>query len=108
MRDMVGMTLRGAGHSVVEAAEGNAGLRALSSGRFDIVITDLNMPGMDGLSMIKAIRSTPGHRAVPIIVLTTESSDEKRAEAKEAGATGWIVKPFSPKKLVEIVDKLCP
>jgi two-component system chemotaxis response regulator CheY len=108
MRDMVSLTLRNAGHDVAEAADGQQALTVLGSNRVDLVITDLNMPKMDGIALIKALRSHPVHRATPILILTTESDDAKKAEGKAAGATGWIVKPFEPQRLIEVVGKVCP
>jgi two-component system, chemotaxis family, chemotaxis protein CheY len=108
MRDMVSFTLRKAGFDVNEAEEGKKALTVLSTGRFDLIITDLNMPNMDGISLIKTVRSNAQHRAVPILILTTESDGAKKADGKAAGATGWLVKPFSPEKLVELVHRVCP
>lgn len=108
IRDMVSFTLRSAGHEVREAEDGQAGLAVLGSARVDLVITDLNMPKMDGIAVIKALRSHPVHRATPILILTTESDAQKKAEGKAAGATGWLVKPFAPERLLDLVGKLCP
>ena len=76
--------------------------------KFDLIITDINMPIMDGITLIKNVRTGSDHRAVPILILTTESDDTKKAAGKSAGATGWLVKPFSPDKLVELVNRVCP
>lgn len=108
IRDMVSFTLRSAGHEVREAEDGQAGLAVLGSARVDLVITDLNMPKMDGIAVIKALRSHPVHRATPILILTTESDAQKKAEGKAAGATGWLIKPFAPERLLDLVGKLCP
>jgi two-component system chemotaxis response regulator CheY len=108
MRDMVSMTLRQAGYEVTEAADGQQALTALGGSRVDLVITDVNMPNMDGISLTRALRGHPVHRATPILILTTESDGAKKAEGKAAGATGWIVKPFEPQKLLEVVGKVCP
>jgi two-component system chemotaxis response regulator CheY len=108
MRDMVSFTLRRAGFEVNEAEDGNKALTVLVAGRFDLIITDLNMPNMDGISLIKNVRANAQHRGVPILILTTESDGAKKADGKAAGATGWLVKPFSPEKLVELVHRVCP
>ncbi|MEA2738560.1 MAG: two-component system, chemotaxis family, chemotaxis protein CheY [Acetobacteraceae bacterium] len=108
MRQMVSSTLRKAGFDVNEAEDGKKALTVLSAGRFDLIITDLNMPNMDGISLIKTVRANPQHRDVPILILTTESDGAKKADGKAAGATGWLVKPFSPEKLIELVHRVCP
>lgn len=107
MRDMVSFTLKGAGYDVVEAADGLLALDALGSSSVDLVITDINMPNMDGISLVKALRQNPTHSSTPILVLTTESDDSKKNEGRAAGATGWIVKPFEPEKLLKVVQKVC-
>ena len=107
MRDMVAFTLRGAGYHVTTAEDGRQAVNLLANEQVDIVITDLNMPNMDGVGLIRALRAQPKFRAVPILMLTTESDPAKKAEGKSAGATGWIVKPFNPEKLVEIVNRVC-
>ncbi len=108
IRDMVGFTLKNAGYAVAEASDGTAGLALASQQKFDCIITDLNMPGMDGLALTKAIRATTSNRATPILLLTTEADPAKKTAGREAGATGWLVKPFNPDKLVETVKKVCP
>jgi two-component system chemotaxis response regulator CheY len=108
MRDMVAFTLRKAGFEVNEAEDGNKALAVLAGAKFDLIITDLNMPNMDGISLIKNVRTSAQHRAVPILILTTEGDGTKKAEGKAAGATGWLVKPFNPDKLVELVNRVCP
>ncbi|OIR00346.1 transcriptional regulatory protein SrrA [mine drainage metagenome] len=108
MREMVAFTLRGAGYKVVEAVNGVEGLSMLGRETVDCVITDVNMPQMDGLTLTRRIRATPGHAGTPILVLTTESDQSKKNEGRAAGATGWIVKPFSPEKLLQVVAKVCP
>jgi two-component system chemotaxis response regulator CheY len=108
MRDMVSFTLRKAGFEVNEAEDGKKALTVLNANRIDLIITDLNMPIMDGISLIKNVRSSAQHRGVPILILTTESDGGKKADGKAAGATGWLVKPFSPEKLVELVHRVCP
>lgn len=108
MREMVGFTLKSAGYDVLEAEDGKAALHALSGQKVDAVITDLNMPNMNGFELIRALRANPAYKFTPILMLTTEGDDSKKQEGRAAGATGWIVKPFSPEKLVEVVKKVCP
>ncbi|WP_237152698.1 response regulator [Oryzibacter oryziterrae] len=108
MRDMVSYTLKGAGFEVVEAEDGVRALTVLQSGKVDLIITDINMPNMDGVTLVKRVRSQPSHAATPILILTTESGEDKKAAGKAAGATGWIVKPFAPDKLLQVVNKVCP
>jgi len=107
LRQMVSFTLRGAGYDVIEAEDGQEAL-ALAQGddAFNLVLTDQNMPRMDGLTLIRSLRALPAYRTAPILVLTTESSDEMKQQGRAAGATGWIVKPFNPERLVEIVKKV--
>jgi len=108
MRDMVGFTLRNAGHEVIEAGDGEDALEKLGNDRVDLIITDINMPRMDGIVLIKKLRDHSVHKITPILVLTTESDSSKKNEGRAAGATGWIVKPFSPDKLLQVVSKVCP
>ncbi|MBN8531637.1 MAG: response regulator [Alphaproteobacteria bacterium] len=107
MREMVSFTLKGAGFEVMEAEDGQAALTQLDGRKVDLVITDLNMPVMNGFELIRALRSKPEFKFTPILMLTTEGEGSKKEEGKAAGATGWIVKPFSPEKLVEVVKKVC-
>ncbi|WP_319801882.1 response regulator [Azospirillum canadense] len=107
MRDMVAFTLKGAGYDVVEAGDGQQALTLIGTNKVDLVITDLNMPVMDGLTLIRRLRATPAHRTLPILMLTTEADESKKAEGRSAGATGWIVKPFNPDKLISVVQKVC-
>ncbi|WP_319802020.1 response regulator [Azospirillum fermentarium] len=107
MRDMVSFTLKGAGYEVVEAGDGQQALSVLAANKVDLIITDLNMPVMDGLTLIRRVRSSPAHRTLPILMLTTESDERKKTEGRTAGATGWIVKPFNPEKLISVVKKVC-
>ncbi|ARM13831.1 MULTISPECIES: response regulator [Rhizobium] len=100
------VTLSNAGYNVTEAADGAEGLATAKSSRFDLIVTDLNMPVMDGLTMIEELRKLPGQAGVPIIFLTTESDADLKARAKAAGATGWLTKPFDPENLVKIVKKV--
>lgn len=108
MREMVTFTLKGAGYDVIEAEDGKAALAALNGAKVDAVITDLNMPNMNGFELIRALRANPNYKFTPILMLTTEGDASKKEEGKTAGATGWIVKPFNPEKLVEVVKKVCP
>ena len=100
------VTLTNAGYSVTEAINGAEGLAAAQNGQFDLIVTDLNMPVMDGLTMIEELRKLPSQAGVPIIFLTTESDAELKARAKAAGATGWLTKPFDPENLVKIIKKV--
>ncbi len=108
MRDMVSFTLRGAGYSVVEADNGVSALNVLKGQKVDLIITDINMPQMDGITLVKNVRGLPQYAGTPILVLTTEADQTKKDEGRAAGATGWIVKPFSPDKLLQVVAKVCP
>jgi two-component system chemotaxis response regulator CheY len=103
VRQMVGLTLRDAGYDVVEAVDGIDALRQLEQGSVHMLITDLNMPRMDGVGLIRAVRENPLNRFIPIIMLTTESHEQKKQEGKAAGASGWIVKPFKPEQLLGVV-----
>jgi len=106
IRQMVSFTLKSAGYEVIEAADGQEGLDKAKQKTVDLVLTDQNMPRMDGLTLIKTLRSLPNYRAIPILMLTTESGDAMKAQGKAAGATGWLVKPFDPQKLLEVVKKV--
>lgn len=108
MREMVAFTLKNAGYEVIEAEDGKAALAALGGAKVDAVITDLNMPNMNGFELIRALRANPQYKFTPILMLTTEGESSKKEEGKAAGATGWIVKPFNPQRLVEVVAKVCP
>lgn len=108
MREMVSFTLKNAGYEVIEAEDGKAALVALNGAKVDAIITDLNMPNMNGFELIRALRGNPAYKFTPILMLTTEGEDGKKEEGKAAGATGWIVKPFNPQKLVDVVKKVCP
>jgi two-component system chemotaxis response regulator CheY len=103
---MVMHTLSGAGYTVVEAADGQEGLERAQSQQVNLVLTDQNMPRMDGLTLIRSLRAMDNYKAVPILVLTTESSMEMKQQGRAAGATGWLVKPFAPKGLVDVVKKV--
>ena len=109
MRDMLKLALAGAGHTVIQADDGVNGVEALqNAGTVDVIITDINMPRMDGYGFMDQVRRDPRNRAIPILVLTTESSPEKKQRARDAGATGWIVKPFDPAKLIAAVRRVAP
>ena len=100
MRDMLLVTLKQAGYDVVQAEDGQVGLSKLEAEGADVIITDINMPVMDGIAFIKACRANAAYASTPILTLTTESSDAMKAEGRAAGATGWIVKPFNPDSLI--------
>lgn len=107
MRDMLRHALSEAGYRVVQAVDGVDGLEVLSAGEApDAIVTDINMPRMDGFGFIEGVRKSGRHRATPILVLTTESDAEKKARARQAGATGWIVKPFDPAKLADALRRV--
>lgn len=106
MRDMLRRALQEAGFEVVQAEDGVHGIEVLSGISPDVIITDVNMPRMDGLTFIEEVRKDGRHRGVPILVLSTESDAEKKARARAAGATGWIVKPFDPVKLVDAINRV--
>lgn len=106
VRQMVSFTLKGAGYEVVEACDGRDAVSKLSGPPVHMVITDLNMPNLDGIGLIRAIRANPSCKFIPIVMLTTESQGSKKEEGKAAGATGWIVKPFKPEQLLAVVKKV--
>lgn len=106
MRQMVSFTLKTAGHVVVDAADGKIALDKASQEAFNLVISDVNMPNMDGIELTRNLRQLPDYKFVPILLLTTESAPEKKMEGKQAGATGWIVKPFSPDQLLGTIKKV--
>jgi len=107
MRQMVGVTLKSAGYEVLEACDGCEALNiAKQQPPVDLVITDVNMPNMDGLTLVRELRLLPHYRGVPLLVLTTEASVEKKLEGKAAGATGWVVKPFSPDRLLATIARI--
>ena len=107
MRQMVSFTLQGAGHEVIEAEDGQIALElAKKNSGIDLVLSDVNMPNMDGLSLIKALRGEESYKFIPMLMLTTESTKDKKMEGKAAGATGWIVKPFNPDQLLATINKV--
>ncbi len=106
VRQVQRYVLAGAGYEVTEAVDGQDGISKLQADAMHLILTDLNMPKLDGVEFIKAVRATQSHRLVPIIMVTTESADSKRQAAKAAGATGWIVKPFTPEQLLAVVKRV--
>jgi two-component system, chemotaxis family, chemotaxis protein CheY len=105
MRELVSFTLKRAGYDVVQAADGTEALAKLAGAPVHMLITDLNMPNMDGLELIRRVRATAAYRYIPIIMLTTESQDQKKQAGKAAGASGWIVKPFRGEQLLMVAKK---
>jgi len=108
IRETVKMVLSAAGYEVHSAEDGVAGVRLAEQRKADLVITDLNMPQMDGITMITRLRALPQYKFTPIIMLTTESQEDKKVAGKKAGATGWVVKPFDPARLVAVAKMVCP
>ena len=108
IRQMVSFTLQEGGFAVIEATNGQEGLDRLEQGKVDVIITDLNRPVMDGITFIRNLRSRPASKYTPVLMLTTESQDTRKQEGRAAGATGWIVKPFNPEKLLNVIAKVLP
>lgn len=106
MRKMVAFTLAGAGYQVVEAVDGQDAFQKAQANNFDLVLTDQNMPNLDGLGLTRKLRESEKYQSVPILILTTESSDQMKQAGRAAGATGWLVKPFDPNKLIEVIQKV--
>jgi two-component system chemotaxis response regulator CheY len=106
MRQMVRFTLEGAGYQVLQAADGNEALEVARTRAVDLVLTDVNMPGMDGITLVRELRTLPAYKFVPMLVLTTESGAETKQRGKQAGATGWIVKPFNPDQLLATIARV--
>lgn len=106
MRQMVSFTLQGAGFKVIEAVDGEDALAKAQTASVDLVLSDVNMPRMDGITLIKHLRALPNYKFTPILMLTTESAVDKKGEGKSAGATGWIVKPFNPDQLLTTIKKV--
>ncbi|MCF6345162.1 MAG: response regulator [Thiomicrorhabdus sp.] len=106
MRQMVSMSLKSAGHDVTEAEDGAVALAIAQKEQFDLVVTDINMPNMNGIELVTALRAMPNYKFTPLLCLTTESSGDMKAKGKAAGATGWIVKPFSPEKLLSVISRV--
>jgi len=106
VRQMVAFTLKQNGYDVVEAVDGRDALNKLNAQKVDMLLTDLNMPNLDGIGLIKGVRTGTLNKFIPIVMLTTESQDSRKAEGKAVGATGWIVKPFKPEQLIAVVKKV--
>jgi two-component system, chemotaxis family, chemotaxis protein CheY len=106
MRNMVCVTLRGAGYEVVEAADGDEALEYARGHSVDLVLADVNMPRMNGITLVAHLRTLPGYRLTPLLLLTTESSQQSKQQGKQAGATGWMVKPFHPDQLLATLDRV--
>jgi len=106
MRQMISFTLHSVGHEVIQASDGQEALKVIEGKKVDLVIADINMPNMDGITLLKSLRALADYKFTPILMLTTESQDAKRQQGKVAGATGWIVKPFNPEQLLNVVKKV--
>jgi two-component system chemotaxis response regulator CheY len=106
VRQVVGIALRGAGYDVIEGSDGADALRRIEGRKVHLMISDVNMPVMDGIAFVKAVKQSPAHRFTPIVMLTTESQEAKKREGQAAGAKAWIVKPFRPEQLLGVVQKL--
>lgn len=106
MRQMVSFTLTNAGHEVAEARSGDEAIKLVKTRKFDLIISDVNMPGMNGIELIRTLRAMPEYKFTPMLMLTTESQVERKTEGKAAGATGWIVKPFNPEVLLSVLNKV--
>ncbi len=107
IRMVVGIALRGAGYDVIEAKDGKDALDKLTGQKVHLIISDVNMPVMDGISFVKAVKQLANYRFTPIIMLTTESDESKKREGQAAGAKAWVVKPFKPEQMLGAVQKLC-
>lgn len=105
MRQLVTFTLKDAGYDVIAAINGKDALSKMTGAKIDMIVTDLNMPEMNGIDMIKKVRSNPSYKFTPIVMLTTESQESKKQEGKQAGASGWLVKPFTPDQLIGTIKK---
>lgn len=106
IRDMVSFTLKSAGYETVEAKDGQEGLNKAKTASFDLVISDVNMPIMDGITLCQELRKLPSFKFTPVLMLTTESSGDMKQRGKAAGATGWLVKPFNPEKLIATIKRV--
>ncbi len=106
LRNVVAIALKGAGYSVLEAADGNEGLKKLDGAKINLIISDVNMPNMDGITMVKEIKKMSSYKFTPIIMLTTEAGAEMKEAGKAAGAKAWVVKPFKPEQMLDAVSKL--
>jgi two-component system chemotaxis response regulator CheY len=107
MRRVVGIALKGAGYDVIEGIDGKDALSKLKGQKIHLIISDVNMPTMDGIAFLKAVKQMPAYKFTPVIMLTTESAEEKKREGQSAGARAWVVKPFQPDQLVSAVQRLC-
>ncbi len=106
MRQMVSFTLQSAGHEIVEAEDGQDALEKAQGRSFDLVLADVNMPRMDGISLVRKLRELPAYKFTPVLMLTTEAGGDKKTEGRSAGATGWIVKPFNPDQLLSTIQRV--
>ncbi len=106
LRQVVSISLRGAGYDVLESSDGVDALKKLTGQKIHLIISDVNMPNMDGISLVKKVKEMPAYRFTPIVMLTTESQDEKKREGQAAGAKAWMLKPFNPPQLLAVVQKL--
>lgn len=106
LRQVVGMTLKGAGYEVIEACDGRDALGKLSGQKVHLIISDVNMPNMDGLTFVTEVKKNPAYKFTPVIMLTTEAGDDKKKQGQAAGAKAWMVKPFQPQQMVAAVEKL--
>lgn len=106
IRQMVKATLTATGHEVLEAVDGQDALQQVAKTQFDLIITDVNMPNLDGIDLTKSLRAIPAYKFTPILILTTEHTPEMKSKGKEAGATGWIIKPFNPEQLTQVVKRV--
>ena len=106
LRQVVAIALRGAGYDAIEARDGQDALNKLTGQKVHLIVSDVNMPNMDGISFVKAVKALPAYRFTPIVMLTTESQAEKKAQAQAAGAKAWVLKPFNPPQLLAVVQKL--
>jgi two-component system chemotaxis response regulator CheY len=107
LRQVVGIALKGAGYAVTEASDGQHALKQLTGQKVHLIISDVNMPNMDGITFVKALKQLPAYKFTPVIMLTTESAANKKSEGQAAGAKAWVTKPFSPPQLLSAVEKLC-
>jgi len=107
LRQVVGIALKGAGYDVVEGCDGKDALTKLDGRKVNLIISDVNMPNMDGITFVKAVKQLPNYKFTPIIMLTTESQEGKKQEGQAAGAKAWVVKPFKPEQMLNAVSKLC-
>ncbi|KQU67732.1 MULTISPECIES: response regulator [unclassified Rhizobacter] len=106
VRQVVGISLKQAGYDVIEGVDGKDALKKLTGQKVHLIISDVNMPNMDGISLVKAVKQMPAYKFTPIVMLTTESQEAKKKEGQEAGAKAWVVKPFKPEQLLGVVQKL--